>query len=234
MHALSSLSGRIVLVTGATGGLGPAVVREIAACGAHLAVAGGREASAVALANEIADGRGFGADLTGERGAAELVARVTEHVGEIHALVHLVGGYEGGSLAESDVDVWDRMLALNLRSAILTARAVLPGMVERGHGKIVAVASKAARETTPGSAAYAVSKAALVKLVEVVAAEVRDAGVQVNAVAPSTIDTPANRASMPRADASRWVQPEDVARAIVFLLQSDAVSGTVLEVYGRS
>jgi len=234
MQPITSLSGRIVLVTGATGGLGPAVVREIAAAGAHLAIAGTREAAAVELAQDVADARGYAADLTREADAAALVSRVTGHVGDIDALVHLVGGFEAGAVAETGLESWDRMLALNLRSALVAIRAVLPGMLERGRGKIVTVGSKQVDEVTPGAAAYAASKAALVKLTQVLAAEVRDAGIRVNAVAPSTIDTPANRKAMPKADVARWVQPEDVAHAIVFLLQSNAVSGAVLEVYGRS
>jgi NAD(P)-dependent dehydrogenase (short-subunit alcohol dehydrogenase family) len=107
-------------------------------------------------------------------------------------------------------------------------------MLARGRGKIVAVASRAAHEPAPGMAAYAVSKAALVKLVQTLAAEVLERGVQVNAVAPSTIDTAANRQAMPKADFSTWVTPEDLARTIVFLLQNDAISGDVVEVYDRA
>jgi NAD(P)-dependent dehydrogenase (short-subunit alcohol dehydrogenase family) len=126
------------------------------------------------------------------------------------------------------------MLALNLRSSFLTIRAVLPDMLRRGRGKIVAMVSRAALETSPGNAAYSVSKAALLKLLDVLAAELRDSHIQVNAVAPSVIDTPANRAAMPEADPAAWVSPEEIARALVFLLQNDAVTGDVLKVYGRA
>lgn len=234
MPTHNSLDGKIVLVTGATGGLGPAVVREISAAGAHLALAAGKETEVHALAREIADARGFAADLTDERSAASLAAQVAEHVGDVDALVHLVGGYVGGATEETELATWDRMLALNLRSALLTIRAVLPGMLARGRGKIVTVGAKAVYEAGAGMAAYAVSKAALVKLTLALAAEVRDRGVLVNAIAPSIIDTPANRRAMPRADFSRWVKPADLGRTILFLLESDAISGEVLKVYGRS
>ncbi len=234
MQPHTSLDGKVVLVTGATGGLGPTVVRELAAAGAHLALAAGNEAQAQALADEIGDARGFAADLTDETSTMNLAARVAEHVGKIDALVHLVGGYVGGTVWETDLAAWERMLSLNLRSALLAIRAVLPGMLERGRGKIVTVSSRAAHDAGAGMAAYAVSKAALVKLTETLAAEVRDRGVQVNAIAPSTIDTPANRRAMPKADFSKWVTPEELARAIVFLLENDAISGDVLRLYARA
>jgi NAD(P)-dependent dehydrogenase (short-subunit alcohol dehydrogenase family) len=234
MRPHTTLDGKIVLVTGATGGLGPAVARGIAAAGAHLALAAGDLARVAALAGEIGDARGFAADLTDERSTAELALQVAEHVGEIDALVHLVGGYASGTTWGSDLATWERMLSLNLRSALLAIRAVLPGMLARGRGKIVAVGSRAAFEPAAGMAAYAVSKAALLKLVETLAAEVVDRGVQVNAIAPSIIDTTANRRAMPRADFSKWVTPEDLARTVVFLLLNDAVSGDVVKVYGRA
>ena len=229
------LSGKVVLVTGATGGLGPCVARAIAAEGAYLAVAGRDAQRAAALARELADARGFAADLTEEADAARLAAAVREHVGEVYGLVHLVGGWEGGRpVAETPLELWERMLALNLRSAFLVARAVLPGMLEAGQGKIVFVAARAACADGAGSGAYAVAKAALVRLVEVLAEEVRGRGVEVNAVAPSVIDTPANRRAMPKARHDTWVKPEEIARAIVFLLQSEVVTGDVVKAYGRA
>ena len=193
-----------------------------------------RSARVAALAEEIGDARGFAADLTDERSTADLAAQVAEHVGEVDALVHLVGGYAGGSVRETDLATWERMLSLNLRSTLLAVRAVLPGMLARGRGKIVAVGSRSAYEPAAGMAAYAVSKTALLKLVETLAAEVLDRGVQVNAIAPSVIDTTANRRAMPKADFSTWVTPEDLARTVVFLLLNDAISGDVVKVYGRA
>ncbi len=229
------LSGKVVLITGAAGGIGPSVARIVAAQGAYLALAGRREDEVCALAREIADARGFVADVTDEEQVGQLVPRVRETVGEIHGLVHLVGGYAGGQpLAQTETSTWERMLSLNLRSTFLMLRAVLPAMLERGEGNIVTVAARAAFEDGAGMAAYAVSKAAVVKLTQALAAEVRERGIQVNAVAPSIVDTPANRASMPRARHDRWVKPEEIARAVVFLLESEGVTGDVLKVYGRA
>jgi NAD(P)-dependent dehydrogenase (short-subunit alcohol dehydrogenase family) len=229
------LTDRIVLVTGATGGVGPAVSRMLVAEGAHVVVVSRREDAACELARDLVEAHGFGADLTDETAVGDLLGRILSEVGGVDALVHLTGGYAGGvPVARTASTDWERMLALNLRSAFLTIRAVLPGMIERGRGRIVTVGSRAAFEEGAGMAAYAVAKAALLKLTEAVAAEVRTSGVQVNAVALSTVDTPANRRAMPRAKHDTWVTPEQVARAVVFLLEADAVTGAVLKVYGTA
>ncbi|MFN2433378.1 MAG: SDR family NAD(P)-dependent oxidoreductase [Gemmatimonadota bacterium] len=223
------------MLTGAGGGVGACVARILAAEGAHLVLVDRSEAGARELAREVAEAHAFGADLSREDEVARLVARALERVGRIDALVHLAGGYAGGAdVVATELEVWDRMLSVNLRSALLTIRAVLPSMLERGRGKIVTVGSRAAFEPSPNAGAYAVSKAALIKLTEVLAAELRDRNVQVNAIAPSVIDTPANRRSMPKADPATWVRPEQIAQAVVFLLESDAVTGDVLKVYGRA
>jgi NAD(P)-dependent dehydrogenase (short-subunit alcohol dehydrogenase family) len=233
-HAMP-LTDRVVLVTGATGGVGPAVARALVAEGAHVVLVSRREEAACELARELVEAHGFGADLTDEAAVADLLGRVLAEVGRIDALVHVTGGYAGGtSVAETATADWERMLSLNLRSAFLTIRAVLPGMLERRQGRIVTIGSRAAFEEGAGMAAYAVAKAALHKLTEAVAAEVRASGIQVNAVALSTVDTPANRKAMPRAKHETWVKPEQVGRAIVFLLEAEGVTGAVLKVYGRA
>jgi NAD(P)-dependent dehydrogenase (short-subunit alcohol dehydrogenase family) len=229
------LTDRIVLVTGATGGVGPAVSRMLVAEGAHVVLVSRREDAACELARDLVEAHGFGADLTDEAAVGDLLGRILSEVGRVDALVHLTGGYSGGvPVARTAAADWERMLALNLRSAFFTIRAVLPGMLERGRGRIVTVGSRAAFEEGAGMAAYAVAKAALLKLTEAVAAEVRTSGVQVNAVALSTVDTPANRRAMPRAKHDTWVTPEQVARAVVFLLEAEAVTGAVLKVYGAA
>ncbi|HEY7530923.1 MAG TPA: SDR family NAD(P)-dependent oxidoreductase [Gemmatimonadota bacterium] len=229
------LTDRIVLVTGATGGVGPAVSRMLVSEGAHVVVVSRREDAACELARELVEAHGFGADLTDEAAVGDLLGRILSEVGRVDALVHLTGGYSGGApVARTASADWERMLALNLRSAFLTIRAVLPGMLDRGSGSIVTVGSRAAFEEGAGMAAYAVAKSALLRLTEVLAAEVRTGGIRVNAVALSTVDTPANREAMPRAKHDAWVKPEDVGRAIVFLLGAEAVSGAVLKVYGAA
>lgn len=157
--------------------------------------------------------------------------------GPIDALVHLVGGFSGGSpIAETSDETWDLMMNVNVRGAFLAMRAVLKPMMEAKRGRIVAVGSRAAVEASPNFAAYAISKAALVALVKNVAAETKDSGITANAVLPSTIDTPANRKAMPKADFSKWVAPESIAKLLLWLVSEDAadVSGAVIPIYGRA
>ena len=155
----------------------------------------------------------------------------------VDTLLHLVGGFAGGQpVAETPDETWEKMLDLNLRSAYTIFRAVLPGMLKAGKGRIVAVGARAALDPMANFAAYSVSKAALVALVKTVALEVKDTGVTANVVLPSVIDTPANRAAMPSADASKWVTPESIAGLLVWLTSDAArdVNGAVIPIYGRA
>ena len=163
--------------------------------------------------------------------------RVVEAAGPVDALVHLLGGFGGGKpVGETPDEVWDQMMNLNLRAGFQMFRAVLPAMTKAARGRIVAVSSRAAVEPMANFAAYSVSKAALIALVRTVALEVKDAGVTANAVLPSVIDTPANRASMPKADFSKWVPPESIARLLVWLTSDAAsdVTGAAIPIYGRA
>lgn len=159
---------------------------------------------------------------------------------ELSGAVLVAGGWGGGRpLHEEDGDAtWRRMLDMNLETARQSLVTVLPKLVERGKGSVVVIGSQAVERPWTGknAAAYTASKAAVVALAQAVAAEVLNTGVRVNAVLPSTIDTPANREGMPQADFSKWVSPEAVSRVIAFLLSDDAagVSGAALPVYGRS
>jgi NAD(P)-dependent dehydrogenase (short-subunit alcohol dehydrogenase family) len=128
------------------------------------------------------------------------------------------------------------LLNLNARPVFIASRAVVPTMLGQGAGKIVNVAARAALSAASNQGAYAASKSAVVRLTETMAAELRHQGINVNCVLPGTIDTPQNRQSMPKADHSRWVQPEAIADVIVFLASDAAreVNGAVVPVYGRS
>jgi NAD(P)-dependent dehydrogenase (short-subunit alcohol dehydrogenase family) len=165
-----------------------------------------------------------------------MVKQALEH-GPLDALVHLVGGFTGGSpLAGTSDESWDSMMNINVRAAFCCIRAALKPMQAAGHGRIVAVGSRMAVEPSPNFAAYAVSKAALVALVKNVAAENLQFGVRANVVLPSVIDTPANRAALPKVDFSRWVKPESIAKLLVFLVSDAAAdtSGAVIPIYGRA
>jgi NAD(P)-dependent dehydrogenase (short-subunit alcohol dehydrogenase family) len=152
--------------------------------------------------------------------------------GRVDALVNLVGGFAMGRAVETDVSLWHRMLTMNLTAAFFLSKAVLPHMVERGSGRLVHVAARAAVEPFPGAAAYVVSKAGLAAFIRALAAELAGSGVTVNGVLPTTIDTPANRTSMPDADPSKWVKPESIAQLIGFLASDDAgqINGALIPV----
>jgi NAD(P)-dependent dehydrogenase (short-subunit alcohol dehydrogenase family) len=218
-----------VLITGANGGLGTAVCQEFLAVGAKV-IGVSREWKQSAPFTTIS------ADVTTESGCESMVKQALE-LGPIDALVHLVGGFAGGSpVAETTDQTWDSMMNINLRAAFCCIRAALKPMQAAGRGRIVAIGTRMAVEPSPNFAAYAVSKAALVALVKNVAAEGQKFGVTANVVLPSTIDTPANRAAMPKADFSRWVAPQSIAKLLVFLTSDTAAdtSGAVIPIYGRA
>jgi NAD(P)-dependent dehydrogenase (short-subunit alcohol dehydrogenase family) len=230
---MSSLTGRSILITGATGGLGRAVVRAFLQEGALVAGTARRWSGEDAVDGLLQ----VQADLTTPEGAEAAMRAVLEARGRLDAVVHLVGGFAmDGPLASTQVETWDRMMGINARSAFLVFRAALAASQPDGLRRLIAVGSRAGEQASPGVIAYAVSKAALHALVVNLAAEVADRGITVNAVMPGVIDTAANRAAMPGADFSKWVTPESIAETLVWLA-SDAsgdTSGALIPVYGRS
>jgi NAD(P)-dependent dehydrogenase (short-subunit alcohol dehydrogenase family) len=233
------LRDRVVLISGATGALGSAVTREFAETLAWLALTGRSEQKLGHLIVEtgLSAERALTvpADVTQPDGVMGLVDAVLARFGRIDVLLNTTGGWSGGvRVEETPVEAWDHMLALNLRSAFLLSRAALPHMLEAGWGRVVHVSSRTAVEPRAKRAAYAVSKMGLITLTEVIAAEVKGTGVTANVILPSVIDTPANRASMPKADPSRWVPPERIAATMHFLCSDAAASinGARIPIYG--
>jgi len=224
------------IVTGGTGGLGVGVVRALIDAGHDVVVTWIIEREIEIFPPELRSRcRMERVDVLSEQGLPGLVERCRPD--GVWALAHLVGGYlDGAPVATMEMAGWDRQFDLNLRSAALAMRAVLPGMIERGDGRVVAVGSRAALRPFAGASAYAASKAGVVALVAAASEEVKGSGICVNCVLPSVIDTPANRAANPDADFSEWVQPEDVGAVIAFLCSREAraVTGAAIPVYGRA
>ena len=227
------------LVTGGTGALGRAVVAELLDAGAAVVatwmVEGEREAVESEL-GERGDLRLVEADLLAEGGVDDAVAAAAE-AGPVRALVNLVGGFASGErLHESDPAELEKMLALNLTTAVNACRAAIPALLEAGESAIVCVSARTALQPFRGGAAYAISKAAVLALIRALDADYRDDGIRANAVLPSVLDTPANRAATPDADFDRWVAPEEIAAVIRFLASpaSSPVSGAEIPVYGRA
>ena len=214
------MSGRNVIVTGGTGGLGQAVVAAFVAAGDRVVVPWIVAAEAERVRARFADVVLVEADVAEDAAAAQ----VAKQAGDVAVLVNGVGGFAMGPHHETPLEVWDRLYRMNVRAAAAMSRAALPGLLARGAGAIVNVAAAAALDPPAEMGAYAASKAALVAFTKSLAREVAPRGVRVNAVLPTTIDTPANRAAMPDANFALWTKPEQIAAAIAWLA-SDAASG---------
>jgi NAD(P)-dependent dehydrogenase (short-subunit alcohol dehydrogenase family) len=233
----------VALVTGAAGALGAEVARALSARGCKLALVDAERGEA--RLRDLAAALGGASIVTGniasESAWAGVVSRIERELGAPPTQAALIaGGYAGGKALHegSDAATLGAMLEANVGTAHETLRALLPSMVAKRKGSVVVVGSRAAVQpwTSAGSAAYASSKAAVVALAQAVAAEVLPHGVRVNAVLPSTMDTPANRAAMPGADPSAWVTLPSAAAVIAFLLSDGArdVSGAAVPLYGRA
>jgi NAD(P)-dependent dehydrogenase (short-subunit alcohol dehydrogenase family) len=222
-----------VLVAGGTGALGQAVLRELVSSGYGVTATWIVDRERERVQNEFGGVRLVKADLMEAEGAAGAVAAMDD----LEAVVNLVGGFASAPpVHETDPEDFDRMIRLNLRPAFMLARAAMPALTDRGGGAFVCVSARAALRPFAGAAGYVTGKAAVLGFVGALDAEYRDRGVRVNAVLPSVIDTPANRAASPDADASRWVPPEQIAKVIRFLVSEDSAptSGAAVPVYGRA
>ncbi len=229
----SELAGSVCIVTGAGGTLGRAVVSELAARGARVVATVRRATDQFAVGNittEIVD-------LTDSDAVVSLAARIRAEYGRIDALVNAVGGYRGGpTFGETPLHDWNAMRSVNLETALICCRAVLPGMLAQKHGRIINVASRAAVQPFGGASPYIVAKAAVIALTDSISAETQGTGVTANVILPSVIDSPDNRLAMVDADYSRWVSPDAIAKVVAWLIleSTGLVNGAHIPVYGRA
>lgn len=226
------LNDKVVMITGANGGLGEAVTHAFLDANARVA----------GVARKISNAQfdrpnfeAFPANIASPDDAVKLVAGVRAKWGRIDALIHLVGAFTGGAPVHETVAAdFDKMMDINFRAFVYMAQAVLPSMREQGSGAIVAIGARPAIHPVKNLGAYAASKAALVSLVQTIALENKDRGIRANAVLPGTMDTPTNREAMPKADPSKWVQPSDVGALLVHLASDHAtpISGALIPILG--
>jgi NAD(P)-dependent dehydrogenase (short-subunit alcohol dehydrogenase family) len=209
------LQGKRIAVTGASGALGTVVLQALATAGASAA------------------GIPRGTDLSDASVAAVALRTIAQKLGGLDALVNVAGGFGFGKLADGGAEPWELMHKSNLMTAVNATQAALPLL--GANGRIIYIGSASAAKAGVGMGPYAASKAGIEKLTEALAAEVKDRTITVNAILPSIIDTPANRADMPKADFSRWVQPQQIADLIVFLLseRASAITGALIPIVGR-
>jgi NAD(P)-dependent dehydrogenase (short-subunit alcohol dehydrogenase family) len=225
------MDGKVVVVTGALGALGKVVAETALARGARVAGVDHAASQVPATANRIELG---GVDLTDAAQARKAIDAVVAHFGRLDALINIAGGFAFETVAEGDPKTWQRMYALNVLTALNASQSAIPHLAVSRAGRIVNVGAMGALQAGSGMGAYAASKAGVHRLTEALAAEWKGK-ITVNAVLPSTIDTAANRASMPRADFGKWVTPEELASVILFLASdaASAVTGALLPVSGR-
>jgi NAD(P)-dependent dehydrogenase (short-subunit alcohol dehydrogenase family) len=221
---------KIVLITGANGGLGPFVTQRFLGAGAKVV---GASRSIAKQDFPHPNFTPLPADFTQSVAARDAVESVVSRFGQLDVLVHVLGGFAGGqTVAETDEVTWEQMRDLNLTSAFYVLRAAIPHLRKSGRGRIVAIGSLTAVEPHAGLGAYVTFKSALTMLVRTLALENQDAGLTANVVLPGTMDTPANRKSMPSADFSKWVQPGDVADLVLWLADERAghITGTAIPI----
>jgi NAD(P)-dependent dehydrogenase (short-subunit alcohol dehydrogenase family) len=230
--------GRVALVTGGTGALGSVVVRDLLAGGARVAATYTVETEwqhfSATAANSRTRLKGIPVDLTEADGVRSAVQSLQNDYGRIDFLLAIAGGFAPGKIHETSEAVWDRMLNLNLKTLFSILRPVIPVMMRQNFGRIMTVSSGAIL-SAPGAgvAAYAVSKAAVRHLSEVLAEEVKDYNSRVHCLMPGTLDTEANRRAMPNADFSQWISTAEVSRLVHGLLLDHADSALVVPVLRR-
>jgi NAD(P)-dependent dehydrogenase (short-subunit alcohol dehydrogenase family) len=224
---------KVVVIPGGSGVLGHAVAEAALSAGAFVALPGREEKSKIAEQDRLLVLGGV--DLTDFAAVTQAFETVAARFGKVDGLANIAGGFRWQTLGDGDLAGWTDQFRMTLLTAATATKAALP-YLRASQGAIVNVGSAPAKKAGAGMGAYAASKAGVLRLTESLAEEEKKNGVRVNAVLPTIIDTPRNRADMPKADFSRWVKPEEIAKVILFLLSEDAtaITGAEILIAGRT
>jgi NAD(P)-dependent dehydrogenase (short-subunit alcohol dehydrogenase family) len=224
------LKQRRIAITGGFGTLGLAAVRAALDAGAKVVAIDRADPPAGGIAGAPCLG---GVDLADPQAAKQAMAAAADALGGLDALVNIAGTFRYVSIADGSVDTWDLLYRVNLRTAVAASQAALEHL--QAGGRIINIGAASAVKAGAGVGAYTASKSGVMRFTEALAEELKERDITVNALLPSIIDTPPNRADMPKADFSRWVRPEQLADVIVFLLseRSSAITGALIPVTGR-
>ena len=224
------LDHRRIAVTGAFGALGAATVQAALDAGARVVAIDRTAAPSDGLGDATCLG---GVDLADPRAAKEALAAAAQALGGLDALVNIAGTFRYETLADGNLDTWDLLYRVNLRTAVAASQAALEHL--QAGGRIINIGAASALKAGAGVGAYTASKSGVMRLTEALAEELKDRGITVNALLPSILDTAPNRADMPKADFDRWVKPQQLADVILFLLsdQASAITGALIPVTGR-
>jgi NAD(P)-dependent dehydrogenase (short-subunit alcohol dehydrogenase family) len=225
------MNGKVIVITGALGALGQVVAETARKRGAQVAGVDHAPSQVAATADRIELG---GVDLSDAAAAKKAIDAAASHFGRLDVLVNIAGGFTFETVAEGDPKSWQRMYAMNVLTALNTCKAAIPHLAASSAGRIINTGAMGALQAGAGMGPYAASKAGVHRLTEALAAE-QKGKITVNAVLPSIIDTAANRSSMPKADFSKWVAPQELADVILFLASdaASAVTGALIPVAGR-
>ncbi len=233
---MTSLAGKAILITGAYGALGAETARAAVKCGGRVSLIDSATTPPPGLLEACGPGtvQLGGVDLSNAAAATQAINAAHDGLRGLDALINIAGSFRWQTIADGDSETWDLLYAINLKTAVNASRAALAHM-RNGGGRIINVGANAASRSGAGMGPYAASKAGVHRLTESLAEEVKDLGITVNAVLPSILDTPANRAAMPQADFSKWVTPQALANVILFLAsdEASAVTGALLPVTGK-
>jgi NAD(P)-dependent dehydrogenase (short-subunit alcohol dehydrogenase family) len=233
---MPSLTAKAIVITGAYGALGAETARAAVRCGARVALIDRATNAPPGLLEACGPGAVElgGVDLSDAAAATRAINAAHEGLRGLDALINIAGSFRWQTIADGDSETWDLLYAINLKTAVNASRAALAHMRKSG-GRIINVGANAACKSGAGMGPYAASKAGVHRLTESLAEEVKDLGITVNAVLPSILDTPANRAAMPEANFSKWVTPQALANVILFLAsdEASAVTGALLPVTGK-